>query len=412
MINHEKLFTAALQLQDPLYVEKVEFSEQDRELNIHISFHKGSKFKCSECGVENLSVHDTVDKVWRHLNFFQYKAFIHFRTPRTICPEHGVRMVQLPWAAPGSGFTLLFEALVLQLAQVMPMKQVAKLLNEHDTLLWRILNRYVNQARKEADYSEITRVGVDETSSKRRHNYVTLFVDMDKSQVVHVTEGKDSSTITSFKGMLQSKSIDPKQITDFSADMSIPFRKGLQTEFPWSKVTFDKFHVIKLMNEALDEVRRQEQRDEIMLKHSRYIWLSNAKNLKPSQHKKLVTLSQMKLKTARAYRIKLALQDIYLQANDKYDAMRLLTDWYNWAVRSRLGPIKEYAKTVKSNWVGILNYFDSRLTNAVLESMNSIVQSARNRAKGYRNVRTFITMIYLLGGQLNLEIKSASTHSI
>jgi transposase len=412
MLNHEKLFTAALQLQDPLYVENVVFEEVAGELHIYINFHKGGKFKCAECGAENLNVHDTVDKVWRHLNFFQYKAFIHFRTPRTICPEHGVRMVRVPWAAPGSGFTLLFEALVLQLIQVMPVKQVAELLGEHDTLLWRILNRYVDQARAAADYSEITKVGVDETSYRRRHSYVTLFVDLEKTQVVHVVEGKDAGAITSFKQMLQSKSIKPTQITDFSADMSIPFRKGIKADFPWADITFDKFHVIKLLNEALDRVRRQEQSEESILKYSRYLWLSNVKNLKPSQKEKLRGLSQMNLKTARAYRLKLALQEVYLQASDKVDAMRLLMEWYRWAVRSRLKPIIEFAKTVKANWAGILNYFDSRLTNAILESINSIVQSARNRARGYRNVKTFTTMIYLLGGRLNLEIKSGLTHSI
>ena len=412
MFNQEKLFTAALMLQEPLYVENIHFDATLGELHIYINFRKGAKFKCPECGAENLSVHDTVDKVWRHLNFFQYKAFIHFRTPRTECPEHGVRMVRVPWSAPGSGFTLLFEALVLQLAQVMPMKQVAELLGEHDTLLWRILNRYVDEAREAADYSQITKVGIDETSYRRRHSYVTLFVDMVKTQVVHVVEGKDAGTITSFRRMLQSKSIKPTQITDFSADMSVPFRRGLQYEFPWANVTYDKFHVIKLMNEALDKVRRQEQSEESILKHSRYLWLSNAKNLKASQKEKLMGLSQMNLKTARAYRLKLALQEVYLQSNDKTEAMRLMSEWYRWAVRSRLEPIKEFAKTVKSNWAGILNYFDSKLTNAVLESINSIVQSARNRARGYRNVKTFTTMIYLLGGRLNLEIRNGLTHSI
>ena len=159
-------------------------------------------------------------------------------------------------------------------------------------------------------------------------------------------------------------------------------------------------------------MRRQEQSEESILKHSRYLWLSNAKNLKASQKEKLMGLSQMNLKTARAYRLKLALQEVYLQSNDKTEAMRLMSEWYRWAVRSRLEPIKEFAKTVKSNWAGILNYFDSKLTNAVLESINSIVQSARNRARGYRNVKTFTTMIYLLGGRLNLEIRNGLTHSI
>lgn len=265
MINHEQLFATALQISEPLYVKNVDFDPAEGELHIHIDFRKGSKFKCPICGQECLSVHDTVEKTWRHLNFFQYKAFLHFRAPRIDCPKDGVRMTSVPWASPGSGFTMLFEAFVLQLAQCMPMGRIAEVLSEHDTRLWRIVHRHINAARQKADYSGIQSVGIDETSSKRRHTYVSLFVDMDKSQVVHVAEGKDSETVKSFKDMLLSREIKPTQIRNICADMSPAFRKGIQKEFPWADITFDKFHVIKLMNEALDKVRRNEQKKKVFL---------------------------------------------------------------------------------------------------------------------------------------------------
>lgn len=404
MFNHEQLFASALMISEPLYVKNVDFDPAVGELHIHIDFRKGSKFKCPICGDSGLKVHDTIEKTWRHLNFFQYKAFLHFRTPRIDCPKDGVHLTHVPWASPESGFTMLFEALVLQLAQCMPMGRIAELMDEHDTRLWRVLKRHVDAAREEADYSEIQSVGIDETSSKRRHTYVSLFVDMEKSQVVHVAEGKDSETLKSFKDMLIKREIKPTQVQKICADMSPAFRKGVQNQFPWADLTFDKFHVIKLMNEALDKVRRLEQKNQIVLKNSRYLWLYNPNNLNQSQSEKLAGLSSMHLKTARAYRIKLALQDIYSNASDKTTAMILLKDWHSWASRSRLTPITEFARTVKNNWAGILNYFDSKLTNGILEGMNSIVQSARNRARGYRNVNNFITMIFLLGGKLKLGI--------
>lgn len=404
MFNHEQLFAAALQITEPLYVKSVDFDLSEGELHIHIDFRKGSKFKCPVCGQDGLDVHDTVEKTWRHLNFFQYKAFLHLRTPRTDCPKDGVRMTTVPWASSGSGFTLLFEALVLQLAQCMPMGRIAQVLGEHDTRLWRIVQRHVDAARKAADYSGIKSVGIDETSSKRRHTYVSLFVDMDKIQVVHVTEGKDAETVKSFKTMLKNREIPPTQIENICADMSPAFRSGIQENFPWANLTFDKFHVIKLMNEALDKVRRLEQKEQSVLKYSRYLWLYNPNNLNESQSEKLEGLNTMNLKTGRAYRIKLALQDVYNTATDKASAMPLLMRWYNWACRCRLAPVTAFAKSVRNNWAGILNYFDSKLTNGILEGINSIVQSARNRARGYRNVNTFITMIYLLGGKLKLEI--------
>mgnify|MGYP001173888324 FL=1 len=226
-----------------------------------------------------MNVHDTIEKTWRHLNFFQYKAYIHFRTPRTNCPEDGIHLVDSPWASPGSGFTLLFKAFILQLAACMAVFQIANLVNEHDTRLWRIIQRHVEQARNEADYSEVRHVGVDETATKRGHNYVTLFVDMELSKVIHATEGKDAATIKDFKESLPHHNAKPSQIPDICADMSPAFRKGVQEFFPDARLTFDKFHVIKLLNEAVDQVRREEQKTVSALKSSRYLWLYNPNNL-------------------------------------------------------------------------------------------------------------------------------------
>lgn len=289
----------------------------------------------------------------------------------------------------------MVEATILQLAKVMPASQIALLVGEHDTRIWRIVQRYVQAAIEQADYSQIQAIGVDETSSKKRHHYVSLFVDMDKNRVVYVTPGKNASVIEAFKQMLQSRGIPPVQIRQVCADMSPAFRKGVQEQFPEAQLTFDRFHVMKLINEAVDMVRREEQQTEQVLKKSLYVWLRNPENLSSKQSNMLQDMSTMNLKTGRAYRIKLALQNIYRHADNLVEATAMLRSWYSWAVRSRLDPIREFARTVKNNWAGILNYFDSRLTNSILEGMNSIVQTARARARGYRNVKNFITMIYL-----------------
>lgn len=412
MIKHEQLFSEALQIREPLYVQRVVFDQKQGELHIHIDFHKGAKFSCPECEKPGVCVHDTEDKQWRHLNFFQYKAYIHFRHPRVRCDDHGVHRIKVPWAQRGSGFTLLFEALVMELAGCMPVKDIAKNVGEHDTRIWRIINRYVDAGRAEADYSSLESVGIDETSSKKRHTYVTVFTDMQESRVVHVEVGKDAQTVQSFKQMLQDRDIDPLQITQVCADMSPAFRRGVADAFPHAEVTFDKFHVIKLINEALDEVRREEQKDQVLLKRSRYLWLYNPKKLSTKQAVALQQLTKLNLKTVRAYRIKLALQEVY-RAVDKQTAETLLRKWYAWAIRSRLKPVKDVAQTIKTSWNGILNYFDSWLTNGVLESINGVVQAARRRARGYRNVKNFITMIFLLSGKLNLGVcQHGITHTI
>lgn len=144
IINHEALFAMALQIQEPLFVKRVEFDQAIGELHIYIDFRKGSKFSCAVYGKDKMDIHDTIEKTWRHLNFFQYKAYIHYRTPRTNCPDDGIHLVNTPWGSLGGGFTLLFEAFILQLAQCMPILQIARLVGEHDTRLWRIIQKYVS----------------------------------------------------------------------------------------------------------------------------------------------------------------------------------------------------------------------------------------------------------------------------
>ena len=404
MINHEQLFSTALGLEDPIYVKEVTFDAKTGELHLYLDFQKGSRFTCPVCGKEKQPVHDRLEKTWRHLNFFQYKTYIHFRTPRINCGKDGVKMIKVPWAKPGSGFTLLFEALVLQLAEAMAVSQIAQVLGEYDNRIWRIIGRYVQESINNADYSEIKVIGIDETSSKKRHNYVTLFMDMDKRRVVFATPGKDSHVLKAFKKMLKDRGIEPDQINEICADMSPAFRKGIQEDFPVAQLTFDKFHVMKLINEAVDQIRRSEQKNVQTLKRSRYLWLRNPENLNSKQETMLGELKSLNLKTVRAYRLKLALQDIYRHSTNREIAELHLKKWYSWAIRSRLEPIRDFARVIKNNWNGVLNYFDSRITNGVLEGMNSIVQAARTRARGYRNVDRFIMMIYLLGGKLDLPV--------
>lgn len=400
-MNNEMLFGIALGIAEPIFVKEIQFLEKEGELHIYLDFKKGSKFKCAYC-TEECSVYDTEEKVWRHLNFFQYKAFLHLRTPRIHCNDHKIHQIDIPWAKH-SGFTLLFEAIVIQLAKYMPVKAIAAMLDEHDTRIWRIIHRYVGNTYACEDYSDVQHIGVDETSSKKGHNYVTLFVDMDKSKVIYATEGKNSETIKSFKEEMPLHSVKPSNITDFSSDMSPAFIKGINDNFRWANITFDKFHVIKMVNEAIDETRRIEQKEHAELKNSRYLWLKNKNNLKNKQQEKLNNLLSLNLKTAKAYIFKLSLQDIYNNSIDKIVAMHKLQKLLGWAFRSKITPIIGLAKSIKNHWTGIINYFDSKLTNGVLEGINSLVQAAKSRARGYKNINNLIAMIYLIAGKLNFK---------
>jgi transposase len=289
----------------------------------------------------------------------------------------------------------LFEALIITLAKEMPISQIAELVGEQDTRIWRIVRGFVNRAFKLKKYSAIDKMGVDETSTRKGHNYVTLFADMDSGEVLFATEGKDKSTIAAFAAELPQHDASADQIKEVTMDMSPAFIAGVAEYLPKASITFDKFHVIQALNKAQDEVRRTEQKRNPLLKKTRYIWLKNPENLTVEQEKQLETLRFENLKTAKVYQMKLTFQDIYRHIKEPVAADAAIKKWLSWAVRSRLDPIKKFAKTLKVHYAGILRYFDSHLTSGTMESINSRVQEIKRRAKGFRNINNFIAMIYL-----------------
>jgi len=400
----------ALGLTPPWQVVRCEFDAAKKRLDLGLDFPRGSLFPCPKCGRGECKPHDTVQRTWQHLNFFQHEAYLSARVPRVNCDNCGIKLVSVPWARPGSGFTALFEALLMAMVRAMPVSTAAKLAGVRDKRLWRMLEHHVNEAREQASHAEVTKIGVDETSCRRGHKYVSLFADLDKARVLFVTEGKDAATVTAFKEDFKAHGGKPDAIEEACTDMSPAFISGLSSELPGAEQTYDKFHVLKLINEAVDEVRRQEQKDRPELKKSRYIWLKNRQNLKAFQVEQLeqLTLARHNLKTARAYHLRLNFQELWQQAPDQAEAF--LKKWFFWATHSRLEPMKKVAYTIKDHWRGILRWFESRITNGILEGINSLVQAAKARARGYRTTRNFITIIYLIAGKLDFG-KLAVTHS-
>ena len=398
------IFQMALGLTPPWQVESCEFSPEKKRLDIRLSFPKGSVFVCPECGQTGLKAYDTVEKSWRHLNFFQHEAWLSAKVPRVKCETCGVKLVSVPWARPGSGFTLLFEALVLSMAGAMPVKSLAESIGEQDTRIWRVLHHYVDEARKQETYANVSSFGVDETASKRGHNYVSVFIDTATHKVLFATEGKDASTIQRFKEDFEEHGGLPEKVTEACCDMSQAFVTGVETNFPNAHITFDRFHIMKVLNEAVDEVRREEAKTRPELVKSRYMWLKNPENLHKAQREQLdaLTLPKLNLKTTRAWHLKLNFQELFQQTPD--EAEGFLKRWYFWATHSQLEPMKRAAATIRRHWNGILRWFTSKINNGILEGMNSLIQAAKSRARGYRTTKNRITMIYLLGAKLNFSL--------
>jgi transposase len=249
----------------------------------------------------------------------------------------------------------------------------------------------------------VTRVAIDETAARRGHDYITLFVDIDQARVVFATDGKDAETVAAFADDLATHGGDPNAVAEVCIDMSPAFIKGTAESLPKAAVTFDKFHAVKIVNDAVDRVRRAEQKSQTVLRGTRYLWLRNPTNLSGRQRAALENLPTRHLKTGRAYQIRLAFQELYDQSSLETGASYLKA-WYFWATHSRLPPMIEAARTVKRHWDGILRWFDSKIANGLIEGINSLVQAAKAKARGYRSSRNLKAMVYLLAGKLDLKL--------
>jgi transposase len=396
-----ELFSAALGLEEPWKVVDVQFDAQRRRLDLRIDFAKGARFRCRECGAAGCKVHDTEEKTWRHLNFFQHEAYLTARVPRVICPEHDVHQVQVPWARERSGFTLLFEALVMALVKEMPVAAVAALIGEEDKRIWRIVHHYVDLAVEAQDLSGVERAGIDETSSRRGQNYVSVFADLDERRAVYVTEGRDQGTVQAFSCFLETHGGEVGKVTEVCQDMSEAYLAGTLKHLPAAEITFDRYHVRQHLSKAIDEVRRAEAKQhQGLLKNTRYLWLKRPSKLTAKQQDWLDELLQQPLLTARCYEHALKFDHFY-EIDDPDTAEEYLRRWITEVQGSEIEPLINFAEMLEEYWLGITRWHHSRVSNGLLEGLNSLIQAAKRRARGYRTNRNYITMIYHVAGKLN-----------
>jgi len=405
----KELFQMALNVTDPWFINDLKFDVESKRLDIYIDFKKGSTFSFldeqEDKELVGLKAYDTSNKTWKHLNFFEHECYLHARVPRVKLESGKVKQITTPWEGLSNGFTLLFEAFLLQLCQAMPVNKVATITKTSDDKLWSMLEKYIDQTREYEDFKEVTSIGLDETSRAKGHEYITLFVDLMERRTIFITEGKDNTTVQRFAEDFESHNGNVDTIENVSCDMSPAFIKGVKEYLPKAQITFDKFHILKIINEAVDKVRKQEVSTNKLLTGTRYIWLKNYNNLTVKQKETLdsFTISNMSTKTMRAYNIRQAFQDIY-QAHSQEEFTTYLTKWYYWATHSRLEPIIKAAKTVKRHWDGIVRWYESKINNGILEGLNSVIQAAKSKARGYKTFKNYKIIVYLLTGKLDLSL--------
>jgi transposase len=398
MMTQNEFLAEILGFSKPWYIESVE--QCAAHVTIRLNYPKGTKFVCPHCGAAQA----TFDSKWRefrHLDWWQYKTIINVRIPRIMCC-HGKDTIDVPWLRKGSKFTQMMEAHIVEMAKTGAISRVAKLLDISDTRIWRVVRYWVDKCRLEADYSSVCNAGIDETS-KKGHNYITNFVDLDKRKVMYVANGKDNATITEFKTDFEVHQGKAENIRNITSDMSLAFEKGIKREFANSDIIIDKFHVIKAFNDALNKTLRDDIKQGFAFRKSKYIWAKNPENLTEKQTERFKEMNRRHSKTAKAYQMKIAMQEIYA-LSDKSQADERLTKLISWMKRSRNEHMKKLSNTILKHWDNILNYFDNRLTNAILEGINNIIQNIKHTARGFRNYDYFKTVVYLYCGAFGVTV--------
>lgn len=405
-MTEPNIFALGLGIESPWKIENqhLDTGKHPHELHLRIAAERGARYPCPKCNTL-CQAHDFKEFTWRHLNFFQHHCYVTAPVPRTNCEKCGVLRVKVPWAREGNAFTLLFESVVLTLAREMPVAALARYVGETDKRLWRIIEHYVGKAVQALDLSGVEAIALDETACKRGHNYVTVFIDMERKEkpVIFVTEGKGKETVERFKAHLLEQGGEARRVLEVVCDMSGAFIAAVEEHFVNASVTVDWFHVVQMFTKALDEVRRKEAKLEKLPKGLRFALLKRPEKLTEHQREALADLQSRNLATAEAYRCKENLAWVREAPTPQAAAWRM-TNFVKDALQTLKGavfePMRKALKTLMGYRTLILRRWRSTYSNARLEGFNGLFKAARARARGYRNTDTFKTMIYLIGAPL------------
>jgi transposase len=405
-VQDRQLYAQILGIVEPWQVDRVELQLQQGEVHIYLAHSPEMRWPCPECG-ELCTLHDhQPERRWRHLDTCQYRTILHAQPPRSTCPIHGVKVVKLPWAEPSSRFTALFERLAIEWLKEASQQGVAALLGLSWDEIHNLMERAVQRGLERRQAEPIPRIGIDEKSFRKRHRYVTVVNDLTGARVLFVTEERKEDSLDEFWPTL---TIEQQEgIQAIAMDMWDPYVASVREHLDDadSKIVFDKFHIAGHLGEAVDKVRRQENRllqqeGDDRLVGTRYYWLRNPGNVDDQTWERFRHLRQSDLKTARAWAIKEEAMRLFDYVSEAA-ARKHFKSWYYWATHSRLEPVIKVARMMKAHLENIITYLKHRITNATSESINAKIQWVKYTARGFRNVQNLKTAIYFHCGGLDL----------
>ena len=409
-MDQKDVFALALGLAGtPWTVVEVRFDPELKRLNIEVDFPPGSRFPHPESG-QDCAVYDSEPRSWRHMNFFQFECYVNAHVPRVDGgPGPGVKRVAVPWARPHSGFSLFMESMMLLMARSgMTVAETARTVGEYPQRVWTVLLHHVAQAHGRMDLGQVRVISVDEVCRARGQNYLTIISEPKQdgrpTRVLLAVEGRDSRTLRDFADHLRRRGLAPEQIRTICSDMSPAYIKGISEEFGGALLVFDYFHVVQLVGNALDQVRRRERREFPQeLKGVRWAMLKGEDRLTEAERRTRQRVCSGKLQTGKAFNQLDALRDI-MKEPDPAVAERDLKWWCGWVGRSRIPEMKKAAKTIRNHWDGVVAYLRTRVTNGAAEALNGIIQTVKRKARGFRSVEYFSAMIYLVASHLKFDL--------
>ncbi len=404
-MRDKELYSKILGVETPWHVAHVELSITEGKVEIFLE-HDGKKpSKCSVCDKPSPG-YDRRQKKWRHLDTCQFQTILIADVPRTQCSDHGVKTIQVPWAEPNSGFTALFEALVIDWLKEATTSAVAQQMKLSWNAIDGIQQRAVARGLARRVHDNPKRLAVDETSFQKRREYVTVVTDHEKGIVLHLADNHKADSLNEY---FETLTPDQKAgIECVTMDMWKPFIKAVTLHVPEARerIAFDKFHVAQYLGNAVNKVRIEEHKALMstgsdLLKGTRFDWLTNPENMSDEKWEAFEPLRDSKLKTARAWAIKEMAMTLWNYTSRAW-AIKAWKRWLSWALRCRLEPVRKVAKMIKEHLWGIINAIVLKADNGRAEGMNGNIQRLKGRAYGYRNRERFKTAIYFHCGGLDL----------
>jgi len=344
-------------------------------------------------------------RLWRDIPVAGREVWVKHCPREIICPTHGRVQEKIPWAGDYSRITYRFEYLMLRYCQAMPQKAAAELLHISSSTLSDLLHRSITVRRDGHKIRGLKTIGIDEISYAKGHKYATIVYDLDRSRVVWVGPGKGRKTIDIFFNEFLSD-YQKEQILWASCDMSEAYIGAIKAHCPNATLVLDRFHVVKAMNAAVDEVRKEQWREanaeeRKVLKGLRWLLYRHSSTRSKKDTRTLKALDKANRRIYRAWQLKDEFEQFW-EYKAPWAAERFIKRWMTSALRSRLEPMRKFVGTLRKHYEDVLAFVGSRLTNAIAEGLNRIIKIVKNRASGFRTLDAFTDMIYLTVGDVNI----------